>query len=153
LEAFNLLPNGDARCGSKPVRWRCRSIYTKGEHTPRDSRRASLLSQSHNLTSDRNPMGPLDDMDGLSTAQKAHANKIDEKPVSVSNTCERWLASRHAEYDGDFRVQTLLGACISARSIGFCAIWVCIGPSSSSVHSHLITSRALLQLTTQIPVW
>jgi hypothetical protein len=34
FRVFNLLLDGDALCGSKPARWRCRVFFTRGEDTP-----------------------------------------------------------------------------------------------------------------------
>jgi hypothetical protein len=86
LEAFALFMNDDARCGSKPARWRYRVFFTKErmrhEIPEEPARRGSHTSAS--LCFD----GPTEIMDASPLARKAHAHKIHEKAGSISNTCE-----------------------------------------------------------------
>jgi hypothetical protein len=82
--------NGDTRCDSKPARWRCRGIFTKGgmrhdipeKPARRDRTRVPLLCLD----------GPTEHMDASPPARKAHAHEIHEKAGSTSNDCElQWL--------------------------------------------------------------
>jgi isopenicillin N synthase-like dioxygenase len=78
--------NDDARCGSKPARWRCRAFFTKEwmrhEIPEEPTRRGSHTSASLCLD------GLTENMDASSPARKAHANEMHEKAGSLSNTCE-----------------------------------------------------------------
>jgi hypothetical protein len=76
-EAFTLFMNGAARCGSKPVRWRCRVFFTKvrmrREIPEEPGRRGSHTSASFCLD------GLTEKKDAPSPVRKAHANEIHEK--------------------------------------------------------------------------
>jgi hypothetical protein len=69
--------NGDARCGSKPGRWRCRVFFTKEwmrHDIPEEpARRDSTLVPPSAST------GPLNYMDVSSPARKVHAQEMHEE--------------------------------------------------------------------------
>jgi hypothetical protein len=78
--------NGDARCGSKPARWRCRVFFTKEwilhEIPEEPARRGSHTSASLCLD------GPTENMDASFPARKAHAHEFPGNAGSISITFE-----------------------------------------------------------------
>jgi hypothetical protein len=85
-EAFTLFVNGNARCGSKPARWRYRVIFTKEwmrHEIPEEPARLRSHT-SATLCLD----GPTEKYGCIIPTRKAHAHEIHEKAGSIPNTCE-----------------------------------------------------------------
>jgi hypothetical protein len=79
--------NDDARCGSKPARWRCRVFFTK-ERIRHEIPEEPARRGSHTLVPLSASTGSLKNIDAASPARKAHAHEIHEKAGKISNTCE-----------------------------------------------------------------
>jgi hypothetical protein len=77
LGDFTLFMNDDARCGSKPARWRCGVFFTtewKHHGIPEEPARrdSTLVPPSASA-------GPMDNMDASTAARKSHSHEMHER--------------------------------------------------------------------------
>ena len=77
--AFTLFMNGEARCGSKPARWRCRVFFTK--ERMRHEIPDEPVCRDRTLVLSSASTGPLNNMNASPPTQKAQSPEMSKGPV------------------------------------------------------------------------